>query len=191
MIEINEHPLSGLAARGLLALTLTLVCVGCGDTRAAPGVADPGIALGLDGQVEDAGVDLILGDGLPVDLGTPVPSNFHSTRIHSVCPPKAITEGNAFKLKVRYRTWCLGAAPSTLCVVKIKSGNVIELGLYLQKHSVGCDGSGMGDFDTTCDLPELPAGSYTLTDKQCPSASQKLDVAGAAVGQPTCVDTSC
>jgi hypothetical protein len=211
MIKTNERtPLRGALASGMiLALTLTLVCAGCDDSPAAPG-ADLGLDsspdlssdLSIDGQVEDTGADLpqsdlavdaVVTDVLPTDqqLGDLVPGNFYSSVIHGLCPPKAIAQGSAYKLKVRYQTMCLGAAPSTLCVVKVKSGKVIELGLYLQQHLVGCDATDIGVFDATCDLPSLPAGSYTLTDKKCPSGSQKLDVVGAAVGQPTCVDTGC
>jgi hypothetical protein len=207
MIKTNERaPFRGALASGMiLALTLILVCAGCDETPAAPGVdmgVDSSPDLSIDGQVEDTGADLPQGDlavdavatdVLPTDqqLGDLVPSNFHSSAIYSLCPPQAIAQGSVYKLKVRYRTMCLGAAPSTLCVVKVKSGKVIELSLYLQEHLVGCDATDIGVFDATCDLPALPAGSYTLTAKACPSAQQKLNVAGAASGQPICVDTGC
>ena len=46
----------------------------------------------------------------------------------------------------------VGTVPSTLCVVKVNSGKVIELGLYLQEHFVGCDATEMGVFEATRDL---------------------------------------
>lgn len=190
-------------------LSVGLTLAGCED-EPAPGVdlgPDQGIDMTLtpdqqvDGQAADAGHDLTPDqtlDALTPDTTT-LPdqqavadaSKLYNGKINDFCPPAAIKQNTPYKLKVRYKTMCLGAAPSSQCTVTVKSGNVIELALTLEAHKIGCDATDIGVFDVSCDLPALAAGTYTLVDKHCSGTQPTLTVGSAASGQPTCVSTGC
>jgi hypothetical protein len=191
----------------LLSVGLTLA--GCEDDP-APG-ADLGPDQGIDstptpdqqvdGQADDLDHDLTpdqTHDALTPDTTTlpdqqvvaDAPKYYNGT-INDFCPPAAIKHSTPYKLKVRYKTMCLGAAPSSQCTVTVKAGNVIELALTLEAHKIGCDATDIGVFDVTCDLPALAAGSYTLVDKHCAGKQPTLTVGSATSGQPTCVSTGC